>query len=79
MRRYKRGRVAIDYVAIANLLCGFSGFRDFPLADLPMLGVLERTSAGVFVPLTVGGGIRGFTAADGRQYSALEVAAQYFR
>ena len=31
------------------------------------------------MPLTVGGGIRGFTDAEGRQYSALDVAAEYFR
>ncbi len=31
------------------------------------------------MPLTVGGGIRGFTDAEGKQYSALDVAAEYFR
>ena len=31
------------------------------------------------MPLTVGGGIRGFTDADGRRHSALDVAAEYFR
>lgn len=31
------------------------------------------------MPLTVGGGIRGFTDADGRHHSALDVAAEYFR
>ena len=41
--------------------------------------VLRRASEGVFVPLTVGGGIRGFTDAEGRRYSALDVAAEYFR
>ena len=41
--------------------------------------VLRRASEGVFVPLTVGGGIRGFTDAEGKQYSALDVAAEYFR
>lgn len=44
-----------------------------------MLKVLEETSEGVFVPLTVGGGIRGFTDASGEKYSALEVASEYFR
>ena len=44
-----------------------------------MLEVLENTSEGVFVPLTVGGGIRGFVDAEGREYSALEVASAYFR
>ena len=43
------------------------------------LQVLRRASEGVFVPLTVGGGIRGFTDAEGRRYSALDVAAEYFR
>jgi glutamine amidotransferase/cyclase len=33
----------------------------------------------VFVPLTVGGGIRGFKDDKGQSYSALEVAAMYFR
>jgi glutamine amidotransferase/cyclase len=33
----------------------------------------------VFVPLTVGGGIKGFQDATGKTYSALEVAAEYFR
>lgn len=41
--------------------------------------MLKRASEGVFVPLTVGGGIRGFTDAEGQQYSALDVAAEYFR
>jgi imidazole glycerol-phosphate synthase len=41
--------------------------------------VLRQSSEGVFVPLTVGGGIRDLTDASGRQYSALEVAGEYFR
>jgi len=32
----------------------------------------------VFVPLTVGGGIRDFTDSNGTKYTALEVAAAYF-
>ena len=43
------------------------------------LQVLRQTSKGVFVPLTVGGGIREFTDARGHRYSALQVAAEYFR
>lgn len=31
------------------------------------------------MPLTVGGGIREFTDANGKHYSALQVAAEYFR
>ena len=64
-----------DEVTFLNI----TGFRDFPLKDQPMLEVLERTSENVFVPLTIGGGIREYTAADGVSYSALDVAAQYFR
>jgi imidazole glycerol-phosphate synthase len=64
-----------DEVTFLNI----TGFRDFPLGDLPMLEVLRRASEGVFVPLTVGGGIREFTDPSGRRYSALEVAAEYFR
>jgi glutamine amidotransferase/cyclase len=41
--------------------------------------VLQRTSETVFVPLTIGGGIRAFTDADGHYYSALDVASEYFR
>ncbi|XVF60342.1 hypothetical protein PTKIN_Ptkin08bG0037400 [Pterospermum kingtungense] len=69
---YKDGA---DEVSFLNI----TGFRDFPLGDLPMLQVLRCTSENVFVPLTVGGGIRDFTDANGRHYSSLEVAAEYFR
>ncbi|XP_039042609.1 imidazole glycerol phosphate synthase hisHF, chloroplastic-like [Hibiscus syriacus] len=64
-----------DEVSFLNI----TGFRDFPLGDLPMLQVLRHTSENVFVPLTVGGGIRDFTDANGRYYSSLEVASEYFR
>eukprot|EP00271_Cylindrocystis_brebissonii_P011662 TRINITY_DN29562_c0_g1_i1.p1 TRINITY_DN29562_c0_g1~~TRINITY_DN29562_c0_g1_i1.p1 ORF type:complete len:654 (+),score=111.77 TRINITY_DN29562_c0_g1_i1:136-2097(+) len=64
-----------DEITFLNI----TGFRDFPLGDLPMLEVLRRASEKVFVPLTVGGGIRDFTDAQGRYYSSLEVAAEYFR
>lgn len=69
---YKDGA---DEVSFLNI----TGFRDFPLGDLPMLQVLRYTSENVFVPLTVGGGIRDFTDSKGRHYSSLEVAAEYFR
>jgi glutamine amidotransferase/cyclase len=46
---------------------------------MPMLEVLRQTSRNVFVPLTIGGGIRDFTDKNGRHYTALEVAAEYFR
>jgi glutamine amidotransferase/cyclase len=44
-----------------------------------MLSVLKRTSEHVFVPLTIGGGIRDYTDQKGRTYTALEVASAYFR
>jgi glutamine amidotransferase/cyclase len=64
-----------DEITFLNI----TGFRDFPLKDQPMLEVLERTSEQVFVPLTIGGGIREYTDSEGRAYTALDVAAQYFR
>uniref|UniRef100_A0A453IH17 Imidazole glycerol phosphate synthase hisHF n=4 Tax=Aegilops tauschii subsp. strangulata TaxID=200361 RepID=A0A453IH17_AEGTS len=64
-----------DEVSFLNI----TGFRAFPLGDLPMLEVLRCASEKVFVPLTVGGGIRDFTDGSGRYYSSLEVASEYFR
>jgi len=64
-----------DEVTFLNI----TGFRDFPLKDMPMIQVLKETSKNVFVPLTIGGGIRDFTDKNGRTYTALEVAAAYFR
>ena len=69
---YEQGADEITFLNI-------TGFRDFPLQDMPMLTVLQQTSKNVFVPLTIGGGIRDFTDRNGRFYSALEVASQYFR
>jgi len=72
-RRYYRE--GADEITFLNI----TGFRQFPLRDLPMLEVLRQTSQDVFVPLTIGGGIRDYTDETGRTYSALEVASQYFR
>ncbi len=71
-RYYEEGA---DEVVFLNI----TGFRDFPLKDQPMLEVLEKTSENVFVPLTIGGGIRDFTDSNGKYSSALDVAARYFR
>ncbi|MBK1722680.1 imidazole glycerol phosphate synthase subunit HisF [Thiocystis violacea] len=71
-RYYAEGADEITFLNI-------TGFRDFPLSDQPMLEVLKRTSEQVFVPLTIGGGIRAFTDANGQHYSALSVADEYFR
>ncbi len=64
-----------DEIAFLNI----TGFREFPLEDLPMLRLLEKTSRHVFVPLTIGGGIQDYTGRDGRPRSPLEVASAYFR
>ena len=71
-RYYQEGADEITFLNI-------TGFRDFPLEDMPMIEVLKETSKNVFVPLTIGGGIRDYTDKDGRKYTALEVAAEYFR
>ena len=71
-RYYRDGADEITFLNI-------TGFRDFPLEDMPMLEVLRRTSENVFVPLTIGGGIRNYTDKNGKEYSALRVAAEYFR
>ncbi|MFO7966587.1 MAG: imidazole glycerol phosphate synthase subunit HisF [Archaeoglobaceae archaeon] len=64
-----------DEITFLNI----TGFRDFPLKDQPMLEVLKQASKQVFVPLTIGGGIREYTDSDGKYYSALDVASEYFR
>ena len=71
-RYYEEGADEITFLNI-------TGFRDFPMQDQPMLEILKRTSENVFVPLTIGGGIREFTDSDGNAYSALDVASAYFR
>jgi imidazole glycerol-phosphate synthase len=71
-RYYQEGADEITFLNI-------TGFRDFPLKDLPLLEVLRQTSQNVFVPLTIGGGIRDYADQSGRPYTALEVASEYFR
>lgn len=71
-RYYEEGADEITFLNI-------TGFRDFPLEDMPMIEVLKQTSESVFVPLTIGGGIRDYTDSRGKHYSALEVASEYFR
>lgn len=71
-RYYKEGADEITFLNI-------TGFRDFPLKDMPMIQVLEETSKNVFVPLTIGGGIRDYTDRNDQSWSALDVAATYFR
>ncbi|KAI1105111.1 imidazole glycerol phosphate synthase HisHF [Jackrogersella minutella] len=69
---YEQGADEVTFLNITS-------FRDCPVADLPMLEVLRRTSESVFVPLTVGGGIRDTVDVDGTEVGALEVATLYFK
>ena len=69
---YEQGADEITFLNITS-------FRNCPLVDLPMLEILRQTSENVFVPLTIGGGIRDTTDADGTKVSALEVATLYFK
>ncbi|KAH6891378.1 hypothetical protein B0T10DRAFT_605659 [Thelonectria olida] len=64
-----------DEVTFLNI----TSFRDCPVADLPMLEILRQTSRTVFVPLTIGGGIRDTVDTDGSKVSALEIATMYFK
>ncbi len=64
-----------DEITFLNI----TGFRDFPLEDMPMMEVLKQTSENVFVPLTIGGGIRDYADKNGKKYTALQVANEYFR
>jgi glutamine amidotransferase/cyclase len=71
-RYYQEGADEITFLNI-------TGFRDFPMKDQPMLEVLLKTSENVFVPLAIGGGIREYTDSNGKYWSALDVASEYFR
>lgn len=71
-RYYEQGADEVTFLNITS-------FRDCPVADLPMLEILRRTSETVFVPLTVGGGIRDTVDVDRTKVSALEIATMYFK
>lgn len=71
-RYYEDGADEVTFLNITS-------FRDCPVADLPMLEVLRQTSQTVFVPLTIGGGIRDTVDTDGTKVSALEIATMYFK
>jgi len=64
-----------DELALLNI----TSFRHSPLHDQPMLAVVRAAAANVFIPLTIGGGIRDTVDPDGTPRSALEVAGAYFR
>ena len=71
-RYYEQGADEVTFLNITS-------FRNSPLADTPMLEILRRTSETVFVPLTIGGGIRDTVDPDGKMIPALEVATMYFK
>ena len=71
-RYYEQGADEITFLNI-------TAFRNCPMKDLPMLEILRKTSETVFVPLTIGGGIKDTTDVDGKHMSALEVARLYFK
>lgn len=70
---YEQGADEVTFLNITS-------FRETPLRDLPMLEILRQTSATVFVPLTIGGGIRDTVDPEtNRTVPALEVATLYFQ
>ncbi|KAL1794089.1 hypothetical protein ACET3X_007510 [Alternaria dauci] len=69
---YEQGADEVTFLNITS-------FRNCPVADTPMLEILRRTSETVFVPLTIGGGIRDTVDTDGTHISALNVATMYFQ
>jgi glutamine amidotransferase/cyclase len=71
-RYYNEGADEIVFLNITS-------FRSSPVGDMPLLELLRQTSATVFVPLTIGGGIRDYTDMDGKVWTALDVAGRYFR
>jgi imidazole glycerol-phosphate synthase len=71
-RYYEEGADEITFLNITS-------FRNCPLVDLPMLEILRQTAKQVFVPLTIGGGIRDLVDPDGTKHSALDVTTKYFQ
>ncbi|KAK7064278.1 imidazole glycerol phosphate synthase hisHF [Favolaschia claudopus] len=69
------------YTAGADELCllNITSFRHSPLHDQPMLAVVRAAAERIFVPLTIGGGIKDTVDPDGTARPALEVASAYFR
>ncbi|KAH3673704.1 hypothetical protein WICMUC_003520 [Wickerhamomyces mucosus] len=69
---YEQGADEVTFLNITS-------FRNSPLVDQPMLEVLKEAAKTVFVPLTVGGGIKDVIDPDGTKIPALQVAGLYFR
>ncbi|PVU91632.1 hypothetical protein BB561_004294 [Smittium simulii] len=65
-----------DEIAFLNI----TSFRDVPLNDTPMLKILQQASKFVFVPMTIGGGIRSIKMdSTGESWTATQVADAYFK
>lgn len=65
-----------DEITFLNI----TSFRNSPIEDLPMLQVLKKAAENIFVPLTVGGGIRDLVDPVTQEiYPAVKVADLYFR
>ncbi|WFD05772.1 dCMP deaminase [Malassezia vespertilionis] len=71
-RYYAEGADEVTFLNITS-------FRNWALDDQPMLSLLKVAANTIFVPLTIGGGIRDFTDPDGTFHPALGVAHAYFR
>lgn len=72
-RYYNQGADEVTFLNITS-------FRNSPLKDLPMLEVLKRAAETIFVPLTVGGGIKDMQDPEtGEIIPAVQVADLYFR
>jgi glutamine amidotransferase/cyclase len=69
---YEQGADEVTFLNITS-------FRNCPVTDLPMLEILRQTSKTVFVPLTIGGGIKDTIDPDGKAVSAREIAGLYFK
>ncbi|KAJ5590092.1 hypothetical protein N7450_004064 [Penicillium hetheringtonii] len=69
---YEQGADEVTFLNITS-------FRECPLVDTPMLEILRRASETVFVPLTIGGGIKDTVDTDGTHVPALDVATMYFK
>lgn len=70
---YNQGADEITFLNITS-------FRNSPLKDLPMLQVLKKAAETIFVPLTVGGGIKDlYDPETGKTVPAVDVAHLYFQ
>lgn len=69
------------FEAGADEICflNITSFRSSPLLDQPMLSVVRAAANEIFVPMTIGGGIKDTVDPDGTPHTALEVAGAYFR